>query len=98
MIPEALEGIDIVGQARTGTGKTAAFVIPIIEQIEPGALARICSRFTSAQPAGFPQPLQRQELPDDSKQTSPILFQERLTQPCLLVMDCGLSLLIPAPS
>ena len=34
MIPKALDGIDIVGQARTGTGKTAAFAIPIIEVLE----------------------------------------------------------------
>jgi ATP-dependent RNA helicase DeaD len=37
MIPKAFEGIDVVGQAQTGTGKTAAFSIPIIEMIEPGA-------------------------------------------------------------
>jgi ATP-dependent RNA helicase DeaD len=36
MIPKAFDGIDVVGQARTGTGKTAAFAIPIIEMIEPG--------------------------------------------------------------
>ena len=34
MIPKALDGIDIVGQAQTGTGKTAAFAIPIIEVLE----------------------------------------------------------------
>ena len=34
MIPKALDGIDIVGQAQTGTGKTAAFGIPIIEVLE----------------------------------------------------------------
>ena len=28
MIPKAIEGIDLMGQARTGTGKTAAFAIP----------------------------------------------------------------------
>ena len=33
-IPIAIKGIDCTGQARTGTGKTAAFVIPIIEQID----------------------------------------------------------------
>lgn len=34
LIPRALEGVDILGQARTGTGKTAAFSIPILEQLE----------------------------------------------------------------
>lgn len=32
-IPYLLEGHDIIGQAQTGTGKTAAFGIPIIEKI-----------------------------------------------------------------
>lgn len=35
MIPKALDGCDLIGQARTGTGKTAAFAIPIIESLEP---------------------------------------------------------------
>ncbi|OEF97491.1 DEAD/DEAH box helicase [Desulfuribacillus alkaliarsenatis] len=30
-IPKALEGADLIGQAQTGTGKTAAFGIPLIE-------------------------------------------------------------------
>src|SRR3954452_17546913 len=34
-IPEALDGQDVMGQAKTGTGKTAAFAIPLIEMLEP---------------------------------------------------------------
>ena len=34
MIPLALEQFDVVGQARTGTGKTASFAIPILEQVD----------------------------------------------------------------
>ena len=34
-IPHALQGKDIIGQAQTGTGKTAAFGIPMIERITP---------------------------------------------------------------
>ena len=40
MIPPALEGVDVVGQARTGTGKTAAFAIPILEGLKPRTEAR----------------------------------------------------------
>jgi ATP-dependent RNA helicase DeaD len=34
-IPKALTGKDLVVQSRTGTGKTAAFGIPIVEKIDP---------------------------------------------------------------
>src|SRR5690625_3364916 len=33
-IPLAMEGKDVIGQAQTGTGKTAAFGIPMIEEFE----------------------------------------------------------------
>jgi ATP-dependent RNA helicase DeaD len=36
LIPRALAGVDILGQARTGTGKTAAFAIPILQKCEHG--------------------------------------------------------------
>ncbi len=34
-IPEIIAGHDVIGQASTGTGKTAAFGIPAIEKIDP---------------------------------------------------------------
>lgn len=34
-IPVVLEGKDIVGQAQTGTGKTAAYGIPMLQSIDP---------------------------------------------------------------
>lgn len=33
-IPLLLEGRDVVGQAQTGTGKTAAFALPLLQQID----------------------------------------------------------------
>ncbi|NLY67712.1 MAG: DEAD/DEAH box helicase [Tissierellia bacterium] len=33
-IPHLLEGKDIIGQAQTGTGKTATFAIPLVEKID----------------------------------------------------------------
>ena len=37
LIPRALTGVDVLGQARTGTGKTASFVLPILERVSrPG--------------------------------------------------------------
>ena len=34
MIPHVLEGRDVVGQAQTGTGKTAAFALPILAKLK----------------------------------------------------------------
>ncbi len=34
-IPYLLEGDDVIGQAQTGTGKTAAFGIPILQKVDP---------------------------------------------------------------
>jgi ATP-dependent RNA helicase DeaD len=36
-LPELLRGADVVGLAQTGSGKTAAFAIPLIEAIDPKA-------------------------------------------------------------
>ena len=58
LIPKALEGCDLLGQARTGTGKTAAFAIPILERIEgnkrgsPQALILVPTRELAVQVRG----------------------------------------------
>src|SRR5919106_3144974 len=34
-IPALLDGRDVIGQAQTGTGKTAAFGLPLLEYVDP---------------------------------------------------------------
>jgi superfamily II DNA/RNA helicase len=36
-LPMGLAGADIIGQARTGTGKTLAFGIPLVQRVDPAA-------------------------------------------------------------
>ena len=40
VIPLILEGKDVIAQSQTGTGKTAAFLIPILEKLETIARPR----------------------------------------------------------
>ena len=53
LIPPALAGRDCLGQARTGTGKTAAFALPMLQRVEPGhgirALVLVPTRELAAQ-------------------------------------------------
>ncbi|MGB3439084.1 MAG: DEAD/DEAH box helicase [Actinophytocola sp.] len=55
-IPEVLAGRDLVGQAATGTGKTAAFALPVLHRIglprrtgEPAALVLVPTRELAVQ-------------------------------------------------
>jgi ATP-dependent RNA helicase DeaD len=59
LIPRALAEVDVMGQARTGTGKTAAFVIPILERLQsrkerhgPQALVLVPTRELAVQVRG----------------------------------------------
>ncbi|MFP6692707.1 MAG: DEAD/DEAH box helicase, partial [Pirellulales bacterium] len=58
LIPRALDGADVIGQARTGTGKTAAFAIPILEQLQqsqsrgPQAIVLVPTRELAVQVRG----------------------------------------------
>ena len=58
VIPVAISGKDVLGQARTGTGKTASFAIPILEKLagkttgSPQALVLVPTRELAVQVAG----------------------------------------------
>ena len=40
-IPEVTKGRDVMGLAQTGTGKTAAFVLPILNRLMDGLRGRV---------------------------------------------------------
>ncbi len=57
-IPPLLEGRDVLGQAQTGTGKTAAFALPMLSRIdlEPDASRRRwCWRRRASWPSRSPR-------------------------------------------
>jgi superfamily II DNA/RNA helicase len=47
-LPIALAGSDLIGQARTGTGKTLGFGVPLLQRIELGGSAP--RRWSSSRP------------------------------------------------
>jgi ATP-dependent RNA helicase RhlE len=65
-IPAALEGRDILGSAETGTGKTAAFLLPLLQKLintprtrEPRALVVVPTRELALQVAEHAEQLSR---------------------------------------
>ena len=63
-IPVLLAGKDLIGQAQTGTGKTAAFALPMIEHVDPNArypqaLVMVPTRELAVQAAGQIQTLSK---------------------------------------
>ena len=49
-IPVALSGADIIGQAKTGTGKTLAFGVPVLQRIEESEDAAVTAAAAPAAP------------------------------------------------
>ena len=60
VIPVALTGRDVIGQAKTGTGKTAAFMIPLLEKLDldvaqPNQVGDLVEGTAGDRPAGIGQ-------------------------------------------
>ncbi len=49
-IPEALKGTDIIAAAETGTGKTAAFLLPLLDKLQPSKKAGRAARILVISP------------------------------------------------
>ncbi|MGO5173092.1 DEAD/DEAH box helicase, partial [Atopobiaceae bacterium LCP21S3_F7] len=69
-IPLVLEGRDLVASAQTGTGKTAAFALPVLQVIAPLSrkareqLAEKDGAPAGREPAAGPQPADKDDAPE----------------------------------
>src|SRR4051794_3310719 len=64
VLPDALQGLDVLVRSPTGSGKTLAFAVPIVERLEasdprPSALVLVPTRELAAQVTAELQPLAR---------------------------------------
>lgn len=97
LIPIALEGYDVIGQAQTGTGKTAAFSIPILEYIDlrikaPQALILAPTRELAVQ-------VEReiQKLASDIDVTSCCLYGGKPIKSQLNMLSKGVQIVVGTP-
>src|SRR3954468_5456448 len=54
VVPDALQGRDILGKAPTGSGKTLAFELPIVDLVSAGAAAPAGAWFAPPRPRACP--------------------------------------------
>jgi ATP-dependent RNA helicase DeaD len=97
IIPLALKQLDLVGQARTGTGKTAAFAIPILQLLDlaqdrPQALILAPTRELAVQVAG-----QFEKLAGGSQARIVTLYGGKPMQPQVNRLRQGVSVVVGTP-
>lgn len=99
LIPHALDGFDVMGQARTGTGKTASFAIPILEQLEsikknplPQALILVPTRELATQVHG-----ELMKLAYGCPTESVVLCGGKLMQRQLRALKSGVQVVVGTP-
>ncbi len=95
-IPVALTGVDCSGQARTGTGKTAAFALPMLERLDlskPGILGLVLTptRELSEQVA------QETERLSNGRASTAIIVGGRPMGPQLTAIRRGAQIIIGTP-
>ena len=53
IIPLILKGEDVIGRSNTGTGKTAAFVLPMLSKLNPNNFLQALEEFCKKNNIGF---------------------------------------------
>ncbi len=97
-IPHALSGIDVIGQAQTGTGKTAAYLLPFFQswrdanQLHPEALILCPTRELAVQVCDEARKL----APSKNCRTIPLYGGQRLGMQ-LTAMKRGYSIAVGTP-
>src|SRR3989304_975318 len=71
VIPLMTEGRDLIGQAQTGSGKTGAYGIPLVERLDPAA--RVLQALVLAPP---------RELAPPGTETPPVFWTPSSAAPC----------------
>lgn len=99
VIPIALEGRDVLGQARTGTGKTASFAIPILETLEdrgkgapPQAIILVPTRELAVQVTG-----EFQKLAGDRKVRSVAVYGGKPIKSQISKLERGADVVVGTP-
>lgn len=97
VIPLALTGVDIIGQAKTGTGKTLGFGLPILDLLNPGSGKPLALVVVPTRELGIQVAEELNKLSGGKKLRVTAIYGGRPMEPQIAELKKGVDIVVGTP-
>ena len=97
VIPLALTGVDIIGQAKTGTGKTLGFGLPILDILKPGDGSPLALVVVPTRELGIQVADELSKLSGGKKLRVTAIYGGRPMEPQIAELKSGVDIVVGTP-
>ena len=97
VIPLALTGVDIIGQAKTGTGKTLGFGLPILDILKPGEGSPLALVVVPTRELGIQVADELSKLSGGKKLRVTAIYGGRPMEPQIAELKSGVDIVVGTP-